>query len=55
LALIITNVGALYRFRYTFWILVIALAVKGAEPVAHYCIELARRPLRASAAAVGPI
>ncbi len=33
LGLIIPNVGAIYRFRYTFWILLIILAVRGLELV----------------------
>lgn len=31
LALVVPNVGALYRFRYTFWLLLIVLAAKGFE------------------------
>jgi hypothetical protein len=31
LALVVPNVGALYRFRYTFWVLLIVLGVKGFE------------------------
>lgn len=33
LALVIPNVGALYRFRYSFWLLLIILAAKGFESV----------------------
>jgi hypothetical protein len=29
LGLVVPNVGALYRFRYTFWVLLIVLGVKG--------------------------
>lgn len=31
LGLVVPNVGALYRFRYTFWVLLIILAAKGFE------------------------
>jgi 4-amino-4-deoxy-L-arabinose transferase-like glycosyltransferase len=31
LALVVPNVGALYRFRYTFWVLLIVLGAKGFE------------------------
>jgi hypothetical protein len=31
LGLVVTNVGTLYRFRYTFWILLIVTGVSGAE------------------------
>ena len=31
LGLVVPNVGALYRFRYTFWVLLIVLAAKGFE------------------------
>ncbi len=31
LALVVPNVGALYRFRYTFWVLLIILGAKGFE------------------------
>jgi len=31
LALVVPNVGALYRFRYTFWVLLIVLGTKGFE------------------------
>jgi hypothetical protein len=31
LGLVVPNVGALYRFRYTFWVLLIILAAKGVE------------------------
>lgn len=31
LALVVPNVGALYRFRYTFWVLLIILGAKGVE------------------------
>lgn len=55
LALIITNAGALYRFRYTFWILLIVLSAKVAEAFAPYCIAWARRPWRANVAAVEPL
>lgn len=33
LGLVVPNVGALYRFRYTFWILLIILSMKGLERV----------------------
>ena len=33
LGLVVPNVGALYRFRYTFWILLIVLGAKGLEGV----------------------
>jgi len=33
LGLVVPNVGALYRFRYTFWVLLIVLAAKGFESV----------------------
>jgi 4-amino-4-deoxy-L-arabinose transferase-like glycosyltransferase len=33
LGLVVPNVGALYRFRYTFWILLIILGMKGLETV----------------------
>lgn len=33
LGLMVPNVGALYRFRYTFWILLIILGAKGCEKV----------------------
>jgi 4-amino-4-deoxy-L-arabinose transferase-like glycosyltransferase len=33
LGLVISNVGALYRFRYLFWVLLIILGVKGFESV----------------------
>jgi hypothetical protein len=33
LALVVSNLGTLYRFRYTFWILFIVTAVSGAEDV----------------------
>ena|GEM_PF-370796 len=33
LGLVVPNVGALYRFRYTFWVLLIILGVKGLESV----------------------
>ncbi len=33
LGLIVPNIGALYRFRYTFWMLLIILAMKGLESV----------------------
>lgn len=33
LALLVANLGALYRFRYTFWILLIVLGVKGLQSV----------------------
>lgn len=31
LGLVVPNVGALYRFRYTFWVLLIVLGAKGLE------------------------
>lgn len=55
LALIITNVGALYRFRYTFWILLIVLSANAAEAFALHCIAWARGLLRASVPAVEPV
>jgi len=55
LALIITNVGALYRFRYTFWILLIVLSAKGAEALAPYCLSWAARGLRVRAPAATPL
>ena len=33
LGLVVPNVGALYRFRYTFWVLLIVLGAKGFESV----------------------
>lgn len=33
LALVVPNIGALYRFRYTFWLLLIILGAKGLEIV----------------------
>lgn len=33
LGLVVPNVGALYRFRYTFWVLLIVLGAKGFEAV----------------------
>ena len=33
LGLIVPNVGALYRFRYTFWLLLIILGLKGLESI----------------------
>lgn len=33
LGLVVPNVGALYRFRYTFWVLLIILGAKGCEAV----------------------
>ena len=33
LAVVVTNVGTLYRFRYTFWILLIVLGTKSLETV----------------------
>lgn len=39
LALIVPNVGTLYRFRYTFWILLIVLGMKGLDAL----IALAQR------------
>jgi hypothetical protein len=33
LALVVPNIGALYRFRYTFWLLLIILGAKGFEIV----------------------
>lgn len=36
LALVVPNVGALYRFRYTFWVLLIVLGSKGFEAARDY-------------------
>ena len=33
LALLVTNVGALYRFRYTFWVILIVVGMKGLQSV----------------------
>ena len=33
LGLVVPNIGALYRFRYTFWVLLIVLGAKGLESV----------------------
>ena len=33
LGLVVTNIGSLYRFRYTFWLLLIILGVKGLEGI----------------------
>ncbi|HEV2707315.1 MAG TPA: hypothetical protein VGV59_15450, partial [Pyrinomonadaceae bacterium] len=43
LGLVVPNVGALYRFRYTFWVLLIILGVKGLEAL----VRSARRRLGA--------
>ena len=43
LGLVIPNIGALYRFRYTFWVLLIILGAKGFESV---LTSAGRGPLR---------
>ena len=49
LGLVIPNVGALYRFRYTFWVLLIVLGAKGFEAVlASAGRRLGARPTRAA-------
>ncbi|HEV8434600.1 MAG TPA: hypothetical protein VGR95_14380 [Thermoanaerobaculia bacterium] len=35
LGMVVSNVGTLYRFRYSFWILLIITGVAGAEKLAH--------------------
>lgn len=56
LGLVIPNVGALYRFRYTFWILLIILGMKGLQIVITSSRSWLRRPVgvevRAAAVAV---
>ncbi len=56
LGLVVPNVGALYRFRYTFWILLIILGVKGLEIVITSSGRWLRRPqgvkMRAAATAL---
>lgn len=47
LGLVVPNVGALYRFRYTFWVLLIVLGAKGVESL------LALRGRRLGARAAG--
>jgi hypothetical protein len=39
LGLVIPNVGALYRFRYTFWVLLIILGAKGFESVLAWAVR----------------
>ena len=55
LGLVVPNVGALYRFRYTFWVLLIILGMKGLEVVVKSSARWLRRPrgvkVRAAAAA----
>ena len=46
LGLIVPNIGALYRFRYTFWVLLIVLGAKGLESV----LALSARGRRAALA-----
>ena len=36
LGLVVPNIGALYRFRYVFWVLLIVLGVKGFEVIRAY-------------------
>lgn len=40
LGLVVPNVGALYRFRYTFWVLLIILAAKGIEGALTSAVRL---------------
>ena len=47
IALVVPNVGALYRFRYTFWIVVLILGVTGLENI---FAEWIRRPSNRRAA-----
>jgi hypothetical protein len=48
LGLIVANIGALYRFRYLFWILFIILGVKGLVSIISALKERnAGRPVRA--------
>lgn len=48
LGVVVPNVGALYRFRYTFWLLLIILAAKGFEAaLASYKQRLAARGAQA--------
>ncbi|HEX8190425.1 MAG TPA: hypothetical protein VF586_18855 [Pyrinomonadaceae bacterium] len=49
LALVVPNVGALYRFRYTFWVLLIVLGAKGLESL---LASGWRRPRAAACAAL---
>ncbi|HEX8149323.1 MAG TPA: hypothetical protein VF591_19225 [Pyrinomonadaceae bacterium] len=46
LGLVVPNIGALYRFRYAFWVLLIVLGAKGLESL----LASGRRRLRAGAA-----
>jgi hypothetical protein len=49
LGLIIPNVGALYRFRYTFWVLLLVLGAKGLESLIASRGQLLRPRGRAAA------
>jgi 4-amino-4-deoxy-L-arabinose transferase-like glycosyltransferase len=49
LALVVPNIGALYRFRYTFWLLLIILGAKGFEiVVASYRQRFSARQTQAA-------
>lgn len=58
LGLVVPNIGALYRFRYVFWVLLIILGVKGFEVMRGYVRHwfYSRRASRSSSAdaPVGP-
>jgi len=52
LGLVVPNVGALYRFRYTFWVLIIVLGAKGFEAAAAEYKRRRGRSLARAAAGV---
>ncbi len=49
LGLVVPNVGALYRFRYTFWVLLIVLGAKGGEAVIALSVRHLRKRRRVQA------